>query len=245
MLASWKKSYDQPRQCIKKQRHYFADKGLSSQSYGFSSSHVWMWELDYKESWAWKNWWFWTVVLEKTLESPLDCKEIQPVSPKGSQFWIFIGRTDAEAEIPNILATWCEELTLEKDPESGKDWRPEEKGTTEDEIVEWHYWLDGHEFEQALGSWWWTGKPGVLQSMGSQRVRDDWATELTDWLNFHTEFDRVWESPEIVYRVDVSVYFSAFVIFPRVVLVIPKHICFKITLFCVLCIVCSNYTKLQ
>ena len=132
-----------------------------------------------------------------------------------------------------------------RDPDAGKDWRQEKKGPTEDEIVEWHYWLDGHEFEQALGSWWWTGKPGVLQSMGSQRVRDDWATELTDWLNFHTEFDRVWESPEIVYRVDVSVYFSAFVIFPRVVLVIPKHICFKITLFCVLCIVCSNYTKLQ
>ena len=137
--------------------------------------------MDYKESWAPRNWWFWTVVLEKTLESLLDCKEIQPVSPKGSQSWIFIGRIDVEAEIPSILATWCEELTLEKDPESGKDWRWEEKGTTEDEMVEWHYWLDGHEFEQTLGSWWWTGKPGVLQSMGSQRVRDDWATELTDW----------------------------------------------------------------
>ena len=133
------------------QRHYFANKGLSSQSYGFASSHIWMWELDYKESWVLKNWCFWTVVLEKTLESPLDCKEIQPVSPKGSQSWIFIGRTNAEAEIPNILATWCEELALEKDPESGKDWRQEEKGTTEDEMVGWHYWLDGHEFELALG----------------------------------------------------------------------------------------------
>ena len=99
-LAPWKKNYDQPRQHIKKQRHYFANKGLSSQSYGFPSSHVWMWELDYKESWVPKNWCFWTVVLEKTFESPLDCKEIQPVHPKGNQPWKFIGRTDAEYEIP-------------------------------------------------------------------------------------------------------------------------------------------------
>ena len=99
-LAPWKKSYDQPRQLIKKQRHYFVNKGESSQSYGFSSSHVWMWELDYKEGWAPKNWCFWTVVLEKTLESPLDCKEVQPVHPKGNQSWIFTERTDAEAEAP-------------------------------------------------------------------------------------------------------------------------------------------------
>ena len=99
-LAPWKKSYDQPRQLIKKQRHYFANESPSSQSYGFSNSHVWMWELDYKESWAPKNWCFWTVLLEKTFESPLDCKEIQPVHPKGNQSWIFIGRTDAEAETP-------------------------------------------------------------------------------------------------------------------------------------------------
>ena len=96
----WKHSYDQPRQHIKKQKHYFVNKGLSSQSYGFSSSHVWMWELDYKESWMLKNWCFWTVVLENTLESPLDYKEIQPVHPKGDQSWVFIGRTDAEAETP-------------------------------------------------------------------------------------------------------------------------------------------------
>ena len=98
-LVSWKKSYDQPRQHIKKQRHYFADKGPSSQSYGFSSGHVWMWELDYKESWAPKNWCFWTVLLEKILESSLDSKEIQPVNPKGNQSWIFIGRTDAEVKL--------------------------------------------------------------------------------------------------------------------------------------------------
>ena len=115
-LAPWKKIYDQPRQHIKKLRHYFANKGLSSQSYGFSSSHVWMWELDYKDSWAPKSWCFLTVVLEKTVESPLDCKEIQPVHPKGNQSWLFIGRTDAKADNSNTLATWCEELTQWKRP---------------------------------------------------------------------------------------------------------------------------------
>ena len=100
MLPPWKESYDQPRQHIKKQRHYFPNKGLSSQSYGFSNSHAWMWELDYKESWALKNWCFWTVVLEKTLESPLDYKEIQPVNPKGDQSWLCIRRIDAESEAP-------------------------------------------------------------------------------------------------------------------------------------------------
>ena len=100
----------------KKQRHYFANKGPSSQGYGFSSSHVWMWELDYKESWALKNWCFWTVMLEKTLESPLDCKEIQPIHPKGDEFWVFIGRTDVEAETPILWPTWCKELTHWKRP---------------------------------------------------------------------------------------------------------------------------------
>ena len=111
MLAPWKKSYDQARQHVKKQRHYFANKGLFSQSYGSSSSHVWIWELDHKESWGLKNWCLWTVVLEKTLESPLDCKEIQPVHPKGDKSWIFIGRTDAEAETPILwpadAMSWC------------------------------------------------------------------------------------------------------------------------------------------
>ena len=124
---------DQPRQHIKKQRHNFTNKGLSSQSYGFSSSHVWMWELDYKESWAPKNWCFWTVLLEKTLESPLDCKEIQPINPKGNQSWIFIGRTDAETPIlwPPDVKNWL----IGKDPDDGKDWRQEERGMTEDEMV--------------------------------------------------------------------------------------------------------------
>ena len=128
MLAPWKISYDKSRQHIKKQRHYFADKGPSSQSYGFSSSHVWMWELDYKESWALKNWCFWTVVFEKTLENPLDCKEIQPVHPQGNQSWIFIERTDAEAENSNTLATWCEELTHWKRPWWWERLKPGEGG---------------------------------------------------------------------------------------------------------------------
>ena len=115
-LAPWKKSYDKPRQRIKKQRHHFANKGPSSQSYGFSRSHVWMLELDYKESWALKNWYFWTEMLENTLESPLDFKEIQPVCPKGDQSWVFTGRTDVETETPILLATWCEELTHLKRP---------------------------------------------------------------------------------------------------------------------------------
>ena len=150
MLAPWKKSYDKPRQHFKKQRHDFANKGPSSQSYGFSSSHVWMWELDYKESWAPKNWCFWTVVLEKkkTLESPLDSKETKAVDGKGNQSWMFIERTDAEAEAPILWPPDEKNWLSGKDPDDGKDWRQEEKGTTEDKIVGWHHWLDGHKFEQ-------------------------------------------------------------------------------------------------
>ena len=116
-----------------------------------SSSHVWMWELGHKESWTLKNWCFWTVVLEKTLESPVDCKVIQPIHPKGISSWIFIGRTDAEAEAPILWPPDVNNWLLEKDPDAGKDWRQEEQGTTEDGVVEWHHWLNGHEFEQALG----------------------------------------------------------------------------------------------
>ena len=169
-LAPWKKSYDQPRQHIKKQRHYFANKGPSSQGYVFSSSHVRMWDLDYKESWVPKNWCFWTVVLEKTLESPLDCREIQPVHPKGNQSWIFIGRTDVEAETPNTLATWCEELTHLKRPWC---WEILEVGGEGDDRG-WDGWMASPTqwtwVWVSPGSWWWTGRPGMLQSMGSQRV---------------------------------------------------------------------------
>ena len=176
MLSPWKKSYDQPRQHIKKQSHYFANKGLSSQSYGFPSSHVWMWELDYKESWAPKNWCFWTVVPEYTLGSPLDCKEIQPVHPKGNQSWILIGRTDAEAETLILWPCDAKNWFIGKDPDAGKDWRREKKGTTEDEMVGWHHWLDGHEFEQTPGvgdgqEAWRAAAYGVAKSR----------TRLSDW----------------------------------------------------------------
>jgi len=151
MLAPWKRSYVQHRQYIKKQGHYLADKGLSSQSYGFSSSHVWMWELNYKESWVLKNWCFWTVVLEKTLESLLDCKEIKPVHPKGDQSWIFIRRTDAEAE---ALIPWlpvAKNWLTAKDPDSGKDWKWQEKGTREDEMFGWHHCVSGYEEALCVG----------------------------------------------------------------------------------------------
>ena len=156
--------------------NHFAEKRLYSQSYGFSSSHVWMWELDYKESWVPKNWCFWTVVLEKTLESALDCKEIKPVNPKGDQPWTFIGRTDAEAEAPVLWPPDGKNWLIGKDPDAGKDWR-QEKGMTEDEMVGWHHQLDGHEFEQA---------PGVGDGQGSLVCCSSWGckeSDTTEWLN--------------------------------------------------------------
>ena len=168
--------YDKPRQCIKKQRHYFAEKGPSSQSYGFSSSHVWLSELDYKESWVLKNWCFWTVVLEKTLESPLDCKEIQPVHPKGNQSWIFTGRTNAEAETPILWSPDVNSQLIGKDPDAGKDWGQEEKGATEDEMVGWHHRLNGHELQ-------WI--PGDSQGQGRLVCCSPWVaksrTGLSNW----------------------------------------------------------------
>ena len=162
---------------VKKQRGYFANKGPSSQGYGFSSSHVWMWELDYKESWTLKNWCFWTMVLEKTLESPLDCKEIQPVHPRGDQFWMFFGRTDIEAETLNILATWCEELTHLKRPwcwerlragGEGDDrgWNGSMASPTQ---CTWA-WVNSEK-------WWSTRQPGMLQYMRLQIAGHDLVPE--------------------------------------------------------------------
>ena len=142
------KSFDKPRQHIKTQRYYFTDKGLLSQNYSFASSGVWLWELDYKESWAPKNWCFWTVVLEKTLESTLDCKEIKPVNLKGNQPWIFIERTDAVTEAIMLWSPDVKNWLTGKEPDAGKDWRQKEKGATEEEMFGWNYWFDGHEFEQ-------------------------------------------------------------------------------------------------
>ena len=172
----WKKRYGKPRQLIKKPRYNFANKGPSSQSYGFSSGHVWMWELDYNEYWALKNWSFWTVVLEKTLESPLDSK-IKPVHPKGNQSWIFIGRTDAEAETPILWPPDVKNWLIWKDPDAGKDWR-REKGTTEDEMVRWHRWLDGHEFEQTLGV---GDGQGSLACCSPQGCKESDMTERLNW----------------------------------------------------------------
>ena len=147
MLAPWKESYDQHRYHTQKQRHYFANKGPSIQRYGFSSCHLWMWELDYKESWAPKNWWLCTVVLEKTLQHLLDCKEIKPVHPKGNQSWIFNGRTDAETEAPVLWPPDMKNWLIVRDPDAGKDWRQQQKWLIKNEMIRWHRWLDGHEFE--------------------------------------------------------------------------------------------------
>ena len=176
MLALWKKSYDQPRQHIQKQRHYFANKGPSSQSYGFSGSHVWMWELNCEESWALKNWCFWTVVLEKTLEILLDCKEIQPA--KGDQSWVFIERTNVEAETPILWPPDVKNWLIEKDSDAGKDWRQEEKGMTEDEMAGWHHRVDGHELEWTLGA---GDGQGDLACCNSWGRKESDMTERLNW----------------------------------------------------------------
>ena len=150
-----------------------------------SSGHVWMWELDCEESWALKKWCFWTVVLEKTLESPLDCKEIQSVHPKGDQSWVFIGRTDAKAENPILWLPHGKSWLIGKDSDSGRDWGQEEKGTTEDEMSGWHHWLDGREFE-------WT--PGVGDGQGGLVCCDSWdhkELDTTEWLNWTEPLHRM------------------------------------------------------
>ena len=178
MLSSWKNIYGKPRQCTKKQRHHFVDKchkAINSQNYGFSSSHVWMWELDHKESWTPKNWCFWAVMLEKTLEGLLDCKEIHPVNPKGNQPWIFIGRTDAEVERPIFWPPAAKNWLVRKDPEPGEYWG-QERWAAEGKILGWHHRLSGHEFEQAPGD----SKGQRSTECGSPRGRRE--LDMTEWL---------------------------------------------------------------
>ena len=154
--------------------------GPSSHDYGFSSGHVWMWELDYKEGWVTKNWCFWTVVLEKTLESSLDCDEIQPVHPKGDQFWVFIGRTDVKTKTPILWPPDAKSCLIWKVPDARKDLGQEEKGMTEDERAGWHHRLDGHEFG-------WT--PGVGDGQGGLACCDSWGRKECTWLSDWTELN--------------------------------------------------------
>ena len=175
MFVSWQESY-KPRQCIEKQRHYSADKGPYSQGYGLSSSHIQLWELDRKEGKVPKNWCLWTVVLEKTPKSPLDSKEIKPINLKENQPWVFIGRTDAEAETPVFWLSDVNSWLIGKVPDTGKYWGQKEKRVPEDEMVEWHHWCSGHEFEQSpeVGDEqeaWHAAVHGVIKSR----------TRLSDW----------------------------------------------------------------
>ena len=194
-LAPWKKSYDQPRQHIKKQRHFFANKGLPNQSYGFSSSRVCIWKLDYRESWALNNWCFWTVMLEKTLESPLDCKEIQPVHPKGDQSWVFTGRTDAEAETPILWPPHEKSWLIGKDSDVGRDWGQEEKGTTEVEMARWHHWVNGCESQ-------WT--PGVGDGQGGLVCCDSWGLKESYMTERLIWSDLIWWRPIRPFRTNTQ-----------------------------------------
>ena len=178
MLAPWKKSNDKPRQHIKNQRHYFTEKVLLIKSiYDFSSSHEWMWELDHKESSVLKNWCFWSVTLQKSLESPLDCMEIQIVHPKGNQSWIFIGRTDTEAETPILWLPDAKNWLIWKDPDAGKDWRWRGEGDDRG----WDGWVASPTqwtwVWVSSGSCWWTEKPGMPAVHG---VTKSW-TQLSKW----------------------------------------------------------------
>ena len=170
-LASWKKTCSKHKRRIKKQRHYFADNGPSSQSYGFSSSRVWMWEVDHKESWVPKNWWFQVAMLKKPFESPLDNKEIKPVNPKENQSWVVVGRTDAEAEVPILWPPNAKCQFIGKDLDAGKDCGQEENGATEDELVGWHLRLNEHEFEQT---------PGDSKGQGSLASCSSWGHKELD-----------------------------------------------------------------
>ena len=187
MLTSWKKSHDSPRELIC--RVITLPTKVRLVKAMVFPVVMYRCELDYKQNWAPKNWCFWTVLLEKTLESPLDRKEIQPVHPKANQSWIFIGRTDAEAESPIFWPPDAKNWFIWKDYDAGKDWRQEEKGMTEDEMIGWHHWLDGHEFEQA---------PGVGDGQGSLVCCSPWGckeSDVTEWVNWtESLIERYWKT---------------------------------------------------
>ena len=184
---NWKKkSHDQPRHIFKSRDIILPTKVHLVKAMVFPakklSHHEGMWELDQKEGWALENWCSWSVVLEKTLESPLDCKEIRPVHPKGNQSWIFTGRTDAEAKAPILWPPHAKSWLIRKDPDAGQDWRQQEKGMTEDEMVGWHHRLNGHELEQTLG---------VGDGQGSLKCCSPWGckeSDVTEWLNWTFAF---------------------------------------------------------
>jgi len=192
LVTPWTAAYQAPPSMGFSRQEYWSGVPLPSP--------VWMWELEYKESWVQNNWCFWTVVLEETLESPLDCIEIQPVHPKGDQPWVFIGRTDVEAETPMLWPPDKKSWLIWKDPDAGKDWRQEEKGMTEDEIVGWHHWLDGRGF-------WWT--PGIGDGQGGLACCGSWGrkeSDTTEWLNW-TELNNMVCLCEYLAFLSLSVYF--------------------------------------
>ena len=213
MLGPWKESYDQPRQHIKKQSHYFANNGPSSQGYRFSTRHVWMWDLNYK-SWMPKNWCFWTVMLEKTWES-LDCKEIQLVHPKGDQSWVFIGGTHVEAETPILCPPDVKSWLIWKDRDAGKEWGQEEKGRAENEMVVWHHQHNGHGFGWTLG----VGNGlGGLVYCGSWGWKE--STQRLNWtellgMKVMTNLDSILKSRDITLSTKVHVVKT--MVFPVVV----------------------------
>ena len=174
LLEPCKKSYDKPRQHIKQQRHHLDDKGLYNESDDFSSSYIQMWELDHKEAWELKNWCFQIVVLDKTLESPWGYQEIKPVNPKGNQPSMFTGSTDDEAEAPILWPPYAKCWLTGKEPHPGKDWGQDEKGATEDKMIGWHHWLNGHEFEQTLGD---SEEQGSLESCSPWGHKESDTTE--------------------------------------------------------------------
>ena len=199
MLAPWKKSYDQLRQHIKKQRHYFANKGLYNQGYGFSSGHVWIWQLDYKKKLSTKELMLLNCGVGGDSWESLGLQEIQLVHPKGDQSWVFIGKTDVEAETPILWPPHVKSWLFGKDPDAGKDWRQEEKGTTEDEMAGWHHRLSGREFE-------WT--PGVGDGQGGLACCSPWGlkeSDRTEWLNWTEGQSKVLESLDLTESLQVSV----------------------------------------